>query len=272
MSSRLRDKVAIITGAGSGIGEASAKRFAAEGAAVLVADVDADGAERVVSEITAAGGRAQAAIVDVSDLEATERMAADAIEAFGTIDVLYANAGVNLPGNGLTCEPATWDKVVAINLTGAWYCVRAVLPAMVEAKRGSIILQASGAGMVGIRSSIPYAASKGGVIAMGRQLAADFGPDNIRVNCISPGTMTTPLVNKVYAQRVKEGRYADMDEALSESGSHYPLGRIGSPDECADLALFLASDESAWITAVVVPIDGGLVGTRDLIRGTPSRS
>ena len=263
MSARLENKVAIITGAGSGLGEAAAKRFAAEGAAVLCADIDADAATRVADEIVTDHGRARAAVVDVTELEATERMAAEAVDTWGTIDVLYANAGVSGPGSPLTCEPATWDRLIAINLTGVWYCVRAVLPTMLSASRGSLILQTSVAGLIGARSNIAYTASKGGVVAMGRQLAAEYGRYGVRTNCIAPAMMMTPLVIETYRKYVEEGRYESLDIAFAHAASHNPMDRIGTPDECASLALFLASDEAAWINGVVCPIDGGLTATRE---------
>ena len=272
MSSRLENKVAIITGAGSGLGEAAAKRFAAEGAAVLCADINADTAERVAQAIVADGGRARPAHVDVTRLEDTERMAAQAVETWGTIDVLYANAGVSGPGSPLTCEPATWDRLIAINLTGVWYSVRSVLPTMLDASRGSLILQTSVAGLVGARSNIAYTAAKGGVVAMGRQLAAEYGRHGVRTNCIAPAMMMTPLVIETYRGYVDDGRYESLETALAEAATLNPSGRIGTPDECASLALFLASDEAAWINGVVCPIDGGLTATREHAVGKTARA
>jgi len=265
MAGRLEGKVAIVTGAGSGIGEASARRFAAEGASVLCADIDAGGAGRVSEEIAVAGGRARPFEVDVADLAATEAMAAAALEEWGAIDVLYANAGMTIGRTALTCEPETWDRIVAVNLTGSWLSARAVLPAMTAARRGSIILQASAAGLVGVRGSVAYAAAKGGIIGLCRQLVADYSPDNVRINVIAPGTIVTPLVERAYTQRVQEGRYESVEAGLAHSGSVYPLGRLGTLAEGASLALFLASDESTFITGAVCPIDGGLTATRNLI-------
>jgi NAD(P)-dependent dehydrogenase (short-subunit alcohol dehydrogenase family) len=270
MSSRLENKVAIITGAGSGLGEAAAKRFGSEGAAVLCADIDGDAAERVAEAIVADGGRARAAVVDVTELQDTERMAAQAVDTWGTIDVLYANAGISGPGSPLTCEPATWDRLIAVNLTGVWYSVRAVLPTMLSATRGSLILQTSVAGLIGARSNVAYTAAKGGVVAMGRQLAAEYGRYGVRTNCIAPAMMMTPLVTQTYRRYVDEGRYASLDTAFAAAGSLNPMGRIGTPDECANLALFLASDEASWINGVVCPIDGGLTATREhAVAGKP---
>jgi NAD(P)-dependent dehydrogenase (short-subunit alcohol dehydrogenase family) len=266
MSGRLDGKVAIVTGAGSGLGAASAIRFASEGASVLCADINLEGAEQTVKEIRASGGSGLAHEVDVTDVGATESMAAAATAEWGTIDVLYANAGIVAPGStATTCTPETWARVLAVNLTGPWLCSRAVLPTMIAAERGSIILQASGAGILGVRGSCPYAASKGGVIAMCRQMASDYGPNNIRVNAIAPGTIWTPLVQRNYEDRVAEGRYASVEEGMRLSTGRYPLGRLGAPADNASLALFLASDESHWITGVTIPVDGGLTSSSGLI-------
>jgi len=266
---RLEGKSTIITGAGSGLGEAAALRFGEEGAGVLCADIDLEAARATAAAIVADGGEAEAFEVDVADLDGTERMAAAAVDRWGTVDVLYANAGFTRPVDALECDVPTWDRLMDVNLKGAWLSARAVLPKMIEQQRGSIIFQASAAGLVGIRGSCPYAAAKAGVIGLCRQLAGDYGPDNVRVNAIAPGTIWTPLGERTYAERVRQGRYASVEEGKRQSSQVYPLRRLGELRELAALALFLASDESTWITGVTHPIDGGLSATRDLIPGTP---
>jgi len=265
MTQRLEGKVTIVTGAGSGIGEAAAKRYAAEGAAVLVADINAAGAERVAGEITASGGRAQPFAVDVADETGTEAMARAALDAWGAIDALYANAGIGSSDTALNSERAAWDRAIGVNLTGAWLCTKAVLPTMIEARRGSVILQSSAAGIVGMRGMAAYAAAKSGLIGLAQQLVADYSEFNVRFNVIAPGTFVTPLVQSTYEERVAQGRYASVAEGLEISGRIYPLGRFGDLPEIAALALFLASDESTFITGVTIPIDGGLSKVRELV-------
>lgn len=258
MTGRLAGKVAIITGAGSGIGAATARRFANEGAAVVCADLK--GADQTAEAIASSDGRALAVEVDVSSLEDTERLAQEAVDAFGTIDVLYANAGIAGVGTAMDCTPEVWDRVIAVNLTGVWLSMRAVLPTMVERASGSIINQASVGGIVGVPGISPYAAAKAGVIGLTKQAAVDFGKDNIRVNAIAPGTAPTPLVTETY--RVRAGASAasaeEVDEAINRNVDRFPLGRLGTVDDIANLALFLGSDEAGWITGSVYTVDGGM--------------
>jgi NAD(P)-dependent dehydrogenase (short-subunit alcohol dehydrogenase family) len=260
VSGRVQDKVAVITGAGSGIGRATAQRYAAEGARVVCADLHGDAAEQTVDRIVADGGEAVAIAVDVADPGQATAMADLALERYGTIDVLYANAGIAGTGTAASTTLEMWEKVIAVNLTGVWLSMRAVLPTMVERRAGSIINQASVGGLVGVPGIFPYAAAKAGVIGMTRQAAVDFGEHNIRVNAIAPGTAPTPLVTATYEARagITGGEGASIEEALSRTLHRYPIGRLGTVDDIAALALFLGSDEASWITGSVQVIDGGM--------------
>ncbi|WP_370326780.1 SDR family NAD(P)-dependent oxidoreductase [Euzebya sp.] len=259
MVGRLADEVAVVTGAGSGIGRRAAERFAAEGALVVCADLR--GADEVAGAINADGGRAVAVATDVTSIAATEGMAAAALDAFGRIDVLFANAGI--PGIGSTAgtDPADWDRVISVNLTGVWLSMRAVIPTMVAQGSGSIVATASTAAIKGIRGIAPYAASKAGVIGLCRATAVEVGPSGVRVNAIAPGTTPTPLVTETFASMVGGGGRADDERtarALEREQQRYPMRRFGSLDEVVAVALFLASDESSWVTGATYTVDGGL--------------
>ena len=258
---RLEGKVAVITGGASGIGEATCLRFAAEGAAVVVADQNGDGAGRVAGAIEAAGGRALAVAVDVTS-ESDVAAMADAAETFGPIDTLYANAGIAGSGRAGELSLDAWQRVIDVNLTGVWLSCRAVLASMLAKGGGSIINQASVGGLVGVGGIAAYAAAKAGVIGLTRQMAVDYGPDNIRVNAICPGTVPTPLVRRTYDEgggfASGIGEPVDFDALIERSRARYPLGRVGSVDDIASMAVYLASDESAWTTGVAIPVDGGM--------------
>lgn len=264
MTGRLATKVAIVTGAGAGIGAAAARRFAAEGAATLCADVDHAAAETIAKTIRDAGGDAVSLGTDVSSESDTAAMARVALDHWGRIDVLYANAGIAGVGTAATTDVATWTRVMDVNLTGVWLSMRAVLPTMVTAEAGSIILQSSVGGLVGVHGIFPYAVAKAGVIGMARQAAVDFGRHNVRINAIAPGTARTGLVDDTYGQRSNGTTVADDDleerirGGLDRAASRYPMKRLGTVDEIANVALFLASDEAAWVTGSVYVVDGGL--------------
>jgi NAD(P)-dependent dehydrogenase (short-subunit alcohol dehydrogenase family) len=259
-SGRLAGKVTIVTGGGSGIGERSCQRFAEEGASVVVADRDGEAAERVAGAITAQGGHAVAVTVDVT-AEADVAAMAEAATEVGPIAALYANAGIAGAGRAGDLTVEAWDKVIGVNLTGVWLSCRAVLPSMIANGGGSIVMQASVGGLVGVGGIASYAAAKAGVIGLARQMAVDYGPDGIRVNAICPGTVPTPLVRSTYDAG---GGFASQfsglgfDEMMERSKVRYPLGRFGTVDDIANLAVYLASDESSWTTGTVIPVDGGM--------------
>jgi NAD(P)-dependent dehydrogenase (short-subunit alcohol dehydrogenase family) len=257
MSARLDGKVAIITGAGSGIGRAAALRFAREGAVVVCADVSAEGAEKTAAEATANGYRAIGRQVDVGSAAQLRDLADGTAAEFGRIDVLYANAGVGGVGTAIDTDEAEWARVIGINLTGVWLSAKYVLPHMVAAGGGSIVNQASIGGLVGVPAVAAYAAAKAGVIGLTRQMALDYSGAGVRVNAIAPGTVSTPLVQGIWASGAGLVSGGNLAEREAAAAAIYPLKRIGTPDDIANLALFLASDEAGWITGAVYVIDGG---------------
>lgn len=254
---RLKDKLIVITGAGSGIGRETARQVAAEGGIAACLDLTTE-VKDTADEIAAAGGRAVAHVADVTDERGLAEVAASLVADHGAIAGLYANAGI--PGNGtaLSTSRKTWDRVIGVNLTGVWLSMQAVLPSMLENGRGSLVLQASVGGLVGVEGIFPYAAAKGGVVAMAKQTAVDFGPHGIRVNAIAPGTAMTPLVTETFARRVKEeGRGETTEQALARRALDYPIGRLGKVEEIASMAIYLLSDEASFVTGAILPVDGG---------------
>jgi NAD(P)-dependent dehydrogenase (short-subunit alcohol dehydrogenase family) len=256
MVGRLQDKVAIVTGAGSGIGRAAALLFAAEGAHVVCADVAGDAARDTCEAAVAAGGAATAATVDVARAASVDATVAATVDRLGRVDVLYANAGVISHGRAADVDEAEWARVLGVNLTGVWHCARAVLPHMVAAGRGSVVTQASVGGLEGIAGLAAYCASKAGVIGLTRQMAVDYGQYGVRVNAIAPGTIVTPLV-QLLTDPTGATSLREVEQRLAPVAATYPLRRTGTPEEVAAVALFLASDESAFMTGAVVSVDGG---------------
>jgi NAD(P)-dependent dehydrogenase (short-subunit alcohol dehydrogenase family) len=260
--SRLEGKRVVVTGAGSGLGRAMAERFAAEGAAVVCADIAGEAASAAAAAVVAAGGRAEAVTADVRSEADAERTVARATSAFGGLDVMVANAGVG--GNGRVDELALddWNAVLAVNLTGVFLSAKAAVRQLLrQGTGGSIIATASVAASIGIPRVAPYAAAKAGVIGLVRQMAVDYGPERIRVNAISPATVATPLVLKTYGEggSFAAGSDASVDELLAESAAtRFPLRRLGLERDVAEAALYLAADESSWVTGHVLVVDGGM--------------
>lgn len=241
----LKDKVAIVTGGGSGIGEAISKRFAKEGAKVLVADIDKVAATRVVKEIQESGGQATAATVDVSRKDQIHEVISDMLPRWGRIDILVNNAGIGEDKWFAESDESVWDRVIAINMKGTILFTHAVLPTMMEQKHGKIINIASAAGKVGQGRGVVYSATKAAVDVLAKALAREVARYRINVNSICPGPTDTPL-------------FAQDPELGKKIAQGVPLKRIAKPEEIASAALFLASEESDFITGHSLLVDGGI--------------
>ena len=246
---RLADRVAVITGGGSGIGLASARRLAAEGARVVIADLDPTTGTAAAAEVDGLF-----VAVDVSDADQVEHLFAVTEEQFGRVDVSFHNAGISPPDDDsiLTTGIDAWRRVQDVNLTSVYLCCRAVLPIMQRQGKGSIINTASFVATMGSATSqISYTASKGGVLALSRELGVQFARDGIRVNALCPGPVNTPLLEELFA--------ADPERAQRRL-VHVPMGRFAEPEEIAAAVAFLASDDSSFVTASTFLVDGGISG------------
>jgi NAD(P)-dependent dehydrogenase (short-subunit alcohol dehydrogenase family) len=246
---RLKDKVALITGGGSGMGRASSVLFAREGARVSVVDRAAAAGEETVGQIRDDGGRASFVEADVSNAADVERMIGATVAEYGRIDVLFNNAGIEGPSvNLLEYGEDDWGRVIAVNLTAVYRAMRAAIPHMIEQGGGVILSTASVAGLVGLARSSAYSAAKAGVIGLTRTVALEYGPQNIRANCICPGFVSTPMLGRVLGDRPE-----DVLHRLT------PLRRVGQADDIAHAAVYLASDESSYVTGVAFMVDGGFM-------------
>jgi NAD(P)-dependent dehydrogenase (short-subunit alcohol dehydrogenase family) len=257
MTDRLRDKVCLITGAGSGIGRASALLFASEGAVVAAADIDRGAAEETVAMIAPEGGAARAYTVDVTDEASTEALVAAVVADHGRIDVLFNNAGI--AGIGRTHETtlALWERVFAVNVRGVFLVARAVLAPMMAAHAGSIINMSSTIAEIGLANRASYAASKGAVLSLTRQMQADYASYGIRVNALLPGTIHTPFVDRYLADS-----YDDPVAGLEILKKRQLTGDLGRPEDVAAAALYLASDESSFVLGSGMYVDGGVRGAK----------
>ncbi len=248
---RLANKVAIITGSGSGQGQRAAERFAAEGARVVVSDVNQAGGQATVDTVKAAGGDAIFVPADVSQAADVKALVDAAVDTYGRLDIMYNNAGILLVGKDgpvTEVDEESWDRLMDVNLKGVYLGCKYAIPALQRAGGGSIINTASVAGLVGVGGAHAYTATKGGVIALTRAIAVSYGRHNIRCNAICPGVIDTPMVSAMTGQ---EG-------AAQSALRWHVLRRFGTPDDVIGLALYLASDESSWMTGSIIPLDGGL--------------
>jgi NAD(P)-dependent dehydrogenase (short-subunit alcohol dehydrogenase family) len=252
---RLDGKRALVTGAGSGIGEAIARLFAEQGAQVLVADVQTDAANRVTADIAEHGGDATSLTLDVANETQVQATFANVVQRYGRLDILVNNAGVSHVGNILETSLDDWERTLQVNAGGVFLCAREAVRVMLaqEPKGGGIINLSSVAALIGLERRLPYSASKGAVLALTRSIAIDFVGDGIRCNAICPGTVHTPFVEG-YLKRSFPGQEEAVRQTLH---ARQPLGRMGLPEEIAAAALYLASDEAAFVTGSGLVIDGG---------------
>ncbi|WP_193788311.1 SDR family NAD(P)-dependent oxidoreductase [Halococcus thailandensis] len=248
--SGFEDAVAIVTGASSGIGRASAERIAAEGASVVIADVDREGGEETVERIENDGGEAMFVDVDVSDESSVEAMVEETVDTYGGLDIAHNNAGIS-PSYAPTADVSVedWEQVIDINLTGVWQCLKAELPAMVESGGGAIVNTASIGGLVA-SGSAPYTGSKHGVVGLTKTAAVEYGGQGVRVNAICPGVVETPM-----QQQASE----DSTEAVDAVTEAQALDWMADPAEIANAAAWLCSDEASFVTGHPLAVDGGLV-------------
>jgi NAD(P)-dependent dehydrogenase (short-subunit alcohol dehydrogenase family) len=248
----LNGRVALISGAGSGIGRCAALLFAADGAAVGALDADADAARATADAVTAAGGRAVDLAVDVRDAAAVADAVDTTVAAFGRLDVLYNNAGVSVGGSVLDATDDDWERCWSVNVLGTVVCTRSAVPRM--AGGGAIVNTASIAAQVGVRGLAAYTAAKGAIIALTRSMAVDLAPLGIRVNAVAPGTVVTPMSEELLLARGG----GDREAGIAATVPKYPLGRLGTPEEIAGVALFLAGPGAGFVTGTTVTADGGM--------------
>lgn len=247
---RLEGKVALITGAGSGIGRSSAKLFAEEGAKITVVDIDAKGGEETVKMIRKAGGDAVFIQADVSKAADAERMVKRTVEEWGGLDILFNNAGVYVESATAELSEEDWDRLMAVNLKGPFLGSKYAIPQMIKQGDGVIINTASDWGIIGWPKAAAYCSSKGGLILLTKSLAMELAPYNIRVNSLCPAAVATPINIAWMSKMPKE----EADQMIK---SRIPLGRMSKPEEQAYGALFLASDESSYVTGTIFLVDGG---------------
>lgn len=242
-------RVVIVTGGSQGIGRAAAIAFARDGAAVAVADLDAEHGEAVVAEIETGGGEALFVDADISDEDRVRALVAAVVERWGRLDVLVNNAGQYAQADAVETSLETWQRVIATNLTGAFLCTRHAVPAMTDG--GVIVNVSSEAGLVGIEGQVAYNVSKGGLISLTKSCAVDFADRGVRVNAVCPGTTYTPLVERALA------RSDDPEATRRELEQVRPLRRLGTPEEIAAAIVFAASPDAGYMTGAVISIDGG---------------
>ena len=251
MTKQFEGKVALVTGAASGIGRASALAFARAGAKTVIADVVVEGGEETVRMIKAAGGDALFVRVDVSQAAEVETLIQKIVERYGRLDYAHNNAGIEGEGAPTAdCTEENWDRIININLKGVWLCMKYAIPQMLKQGGGAIVNTASVAGLIGVPGGSAYCAAKGGVVQLTRTAALEYATAGIRVNAVCPGAIRTPMVERIVANRPEV-------EAVFIAGE--PIGRLGKPEEIAEAVVWLCSDAASFVTGVPLPVDGGWV-------------
>ncbi|MBO3682247.1 SDR family NAD(P)-dependent oxidoreductase [Streptomyces sp. NEAU-YJ-81] len=253
---KLQDRVAVVTAGGSGMGQASARRLAADGATVVVADINKESARETVELIESDGGSAEVAEVDVADVDGLKGLFADIDQRHRRLDILFNNAGI--PGAaGIEITLEEWDRAVNINMRGAYFATMYALPALRRAEgRGAVIFNASTGGLVGSPGAPLYGMTKGGVVLLMQSLALTLASEGVRVNAVCPGMMDTPMLPRFFS---REENPAIEEKIPSYVKRQVPMGRLGQPGEVADVVAFLASDDARFVTGVAMPVDGGYV-------------
>ncbi|MGH8323505.1 MAG: glucose 1-dehydrogenase [Steroidobacteraceae bacterium] len=251
MARILDGKVALITGAGSGIGQATARIFAREGAKLVLADVVAEGGNRTLQIVQDRGAEAIFVKCDVARWSDVDAAVAKAVQTYGRLDCAFNNAGIEgASGDTHECTDENWNRVIAINLTGVWYCMKAELAQMLKQGRGAIVNTSSGAGLAGVPHMPAYVAAKHGVAGLTRAAALEYGRHNIRINAVCPGPIRTPMLGRLTQKR------PDIEERFARAE---PLRRLGEPGEIGEAAAWLCSDHASFVTGLPMPVDGGFM-------------
>jgi NAD(P)-dependent dehydrogenase (short-subunit alcohol dehydrogenase family) len=250
MPGRLEEKVALVTGGASGIGRATALTFAREGAKLVIADMNEEGGQQTVHMLTEQGGEAIFVRTDVSKAVEVQALISTVVETYGRLDCAHNNAGISGGGRARTAEYAedTWHQVITVNLTGVWFCMKYEIPQMLSQGSGAIVNTASVAGLIGGRGLAAYVASKHGVVGLTKTAALEYAQQGIRVNCVCPGVIQTPMTERALS-----------DPELKAQITARPIGRVGTPEEVAEAVVWLCSDAASFVTGHTMTVDGGYV-------------